>query len=156
MVSVQNERGMDLENMVILGSIFLAVGLLMILVVLIILLVSRHTREHATCRANGEVIRMLSRSSSNDLGSRQSKRAYSPEMKYMVGDKEVISHPTVYVYPCNYKVGDILPILYDPDKPTRVIVEGEGKSKIVLLIVGFVGGIVLLIGLFMILLYFNI
>jgi hypothetical protein len=64
---------------------------------------------------DGEVVR-IKRITSRDADTNRDTYTYKPVIKYLTNDNRWITEESVYAtYPCPYKAGDKIKVVYDPD-----------------------------------------
>ena len=138
--------------LLIVGAIFGGVGLIFLMTAIIIYTTKNSSDRKCSGRAYGEVVRILIQSGVHyQAGDGHHQTCYSPEVKFLDRNGyEVVSHPTVFTYPCNYQVGQTVTVMYDENDPQHIKIAGDTTAKTLYIIFFIVSGILLALGITMI------
>ncbi len=132
---------------VIAGTVVSAIAIIFFIVALIIGLVRMNSLNKCTYKTYAVVTRMLTQDFNAHSFDDPSQYMFTPELRYVANGYEMLSHSHIYRTNWNFKVGDTIPILYDPGNPKHFIFVGSKLSKILVIVFSAVGGLLMILGL---------
>ena len=137
------------EALLIVGLVFLGIGIVFILIAVLFTAIQNATDKNCTERTFGEVVSVNDRNVhfSGNVGTRSNTTVYAPVFRFYANGEWVQASPKVYTSKQNYPAGTQVPILYDRNNPSRVIIEGTKGFKLFYIIFYSVGIAMFLIGL---------
>ena len=114
----------------VVSGIFCGIGIIFLMVASIITGVVADKKKNCTSKAVGTVTDLVKSTTSYD--KEHSVREFHPVVQYMTekGESLSITSP-VSTSPPKYKVGDIVNVRYDPNKPEKFYIYGDNTINIV-------------------------
>lgn len=128
------------RNMDSIAMIFLSVGILFLLIAVMFFAFQKNREKTCTEKTVGEVVGIKE---SHCKG----RTAYSPVFSFRVNGAEVRAHLKIFRNPLNVNIGDSVPILYDKNDPERIIMADDKAGRLLYILFGGLGAVMLLIGL---------
>ena len=125
--------------------------------VTIILLVRKVLRIRKSTKTTGVVVNVEAHEGMyQDIG-RTRNTLYKPTVRFQTADGRVIDYtPNTSNSWSNYRVGENVPVYYDPQQPEKAIVGTTFKLWFPFFLFGFAGGIFSLVGAFFVLISMNL
>ena len=130
----------------IFSGAFCGIGLIFLMVSWIITAVVADKKKNCTSKAVGTVTDLVR--STNYYDRNHSIRGFHPVVQYTTEKGETLSITSaVSTNPPKYKVGDIVNVKYDPNKPQKFYIDGDNTINIVKIVFLCVGPGLIVLGL---------
>lgn len=130
----------------IFSGAFCGIGLIFLMVSWIITAVVADKKKNCTSKAVGTVTDLVR--STNYYDRNHSIRGFHPVVQYTTEKGETLSITSaVSTSPPKYKVGDIVNVKYDPNKPEKFYIDGDNTINIVKIVFLCVGLGLIVLGL---------
>ncbi len=130
----------------IFSGIFCGIGLIFLMVSWIITAVIADRKKNCTSKAVGTVTDLVRSTNYHDRNSHA--RGFHPVVQYTTDKGETLSVTSaVSTNPPKYKVGDIVNVKYDPNKPQKFYIDGDNTINIVKIVFLCVGSGLIVLGL---------
>ena len=123
--------------LIFVGGMFLLLGLAGIVIGIVSLVREKKRKSHRTGHTTATVVR-ISEDDSSLTGSYPTAVMYAPVVEYWVNGQRYEKCNKMYHAPCKYSVGQNVPLLYDPDRPEDMEIEGDTavNAGVVILVLG--------------------
>ena len=127
-------------------SVFCGIGVIFLMVAWIIASVMADRKKNCTAKAVGTVTDLVRSTNYHDRNSHA--RGFHPVVQYTTDKGETLSVTSaVSTNPPKYKVGDIVNVKYDPNKPQKFYIDGDNTINIVKIVFLCVGPGLIVLGL---------
>lgn len=143
----------DTHFMIMMGIIIILFSLIFIGVSIIIKVSGNHKRNICSVLTHAEVISFVSERRVHGVKrDPRMRELVTPLVRYFVNGFEVRTHSNVYMKPCPYKIGDMISIRYNPEKPDQIMLDNNSATKIICTFFMLVGITISLVGIIVLLL----
>jgi uncharacterized membrane protein len=128
--------------LIIVGGMFALMGLAFIVIGIVFSVNANNRKTHRTGHTTGTVVR-ISEDDSSLTGRYPTVVMYAPVVEYWVNGQRYEKCNKMYSSPCKYSLGQNVPLLYDPNRPEDMEIEGDTVTN--------AGVVILVLGIFFIL-----
>ena len=120
----------DPQVIVIIGAIILLLGFIFLMVAIIIYVAAKNSMTKCTVSTQAEVLTFLTQG--QHFHDQLNRRVLAtPYVRYYVNGMEVRSHSNLYMRPCPYRIGEFVPIRYNPLNPQQMVLEKMSTTKLI-------------------------
>jgi|GEM_PF-3419747 len=142
-----NHGDFDTRSMIIIGIVVILFSFIFIGVSIIIKAFGNRKRTICSVLTRAEVISFVSERRLHGVKrDPRMRELVTPLVRYFVNGFEVRAHSNVYMKPCPYKIGDMISIRYNPEKPDQMMLDNNSTTKIICTVFLLVGIIISLVG----------
>ena len=142
-----NQGDFDTHSMIIIGIVVILFSFIFIGVSIIIKAFGNRKRTICSVLTRAEVISFVSERRLHGVKrDPRMRELVTPLVRYFVNGFEVRAHSNVYMKPCPYKIGDMISIRYNPEKPDQMMLDNNSTTKIICTVFLLVGIIISLVG----------